>query len=373
MSKQLCYAACSFGLEAVVARQLEQLGLEEVRARDARVYFCADEEGIARANLWLSAADRVYLVLSEFSAATFEELFQGVKAITWADYLPKTALFPVLADSVRSTLKSVPDIQSVSKKAVVEALKGAYGVSFFRESGAQYQIYVSILADKVSVCLNTSGQGLNRRGYRVKNGPAPLRETLAAGIISLSRWRDRPFYDLTCGSGTIAIEAALQARNRAPGFFRQFDAEAWSEAYQKAFRRQQEQAEAAVKKEVQAQIFASDLNPKMVEMAEFHAKRAGVADLIRFSVADARDFAPKTPEGTVFSNPPYAIRMGEKKQVRELYRDMGTRLRELAHFKSYFICADEQFESAYGKQADKKRKLYNGNIKCTFYQYFRSE
>lgn len=371
MSKYLCYAACSFGLEAVVARELESLGMEEVATRDARVYFRADETGIARANLWLAAADRVYLVISEFSAATFEELFQGVKAIPWGDYLPKTALFPVLGDSVRSTLKSVPDIQSVSKKAVVEALKVAYGVSFFKESGEQYQIYVSILADTVSVCLNTSGNGLNRRGYRVKNGPAPLRETLAAGIISLSRWRDRPFYDITCGSGTIAIEAALRAQNRAPGLFRQFDAEAWTAEYKKAFARELEQARGAIKKDTDVQIFASDLNAKMVEMAAFHAKRAGVADLIRFSVADAREFAPQTESGTVFSNPPYAIRMGDRKQVLELYRALGKRLRPMEQFKCYFICADEQFESAYGRPADKKRKLYNGNIKCTFYQYFR--
>ena len=371
MNKALCYAACSFGLEAVVARELEQLGLEEIEKRDARVYFRGNEAGIARANLWLSAADRVYLVLSEFRAETFEELFQGVKAIPWADYLPKTALFPVLADAVRSTLKSVPDVQSVSKKAVVEALRSAYGVSFFKESGQQYQIYVNILADQASVCLNTSGNGLNRRGYRIKNGPAPLRETLAAGIISLSRWHDRPFYDLTCGSGTIAIEAAMRSKNRAPGLFRQFDAEDWNAEYRKAFGQELERAREAVKSNAETRIFASDIDPKMVEMAKFHAKRAGVADLIAFSVADVREFEPQTPMGTLFSNPPYAIRMGDSKQVRELYRRMGKRLKALEDFKCYFICADEQFESAYGRPADKKRKLYNGNIKCTFYQYFR--
>ena len=204
MEKGLCYAACSFGLEAVVARELRQLGIEEVWARDARVYFRADVEQIARANLWLCAADRVYLVLAEFCAQTFEQLFQGIKAIPWADYLPKSARFPVLADSVRSGLKSVPDIQSVSKKAVVEAMKEVYGISFFKEGGTLYQIYVNILADTASVCLNTSGEGLNRRGYRIKNGPAPLRETLAAGIILLSRWNMMARCRLPATAGSIS-------------------------------------------------------------------------------------------------------------------------------------------------------------------------
>ncbi len=371
MEKRLCYAACSFGLEAVVARELRQLGIEEVWARDARVYFRADVEQIARANLWLCAADRVYLVLAEFCAQTFEQLFQGIKAIPWADYLPKSARFPVLADSVRSGLKSVPDIQSVSKKAVVEAMKEVYGISFFKEGGTLYQIYVNILADTASVCLNTSGEGLNRRGYRIKNGPAPLRETLAAGIILLSRWKDRPFYDITCGSGTIAIEAARRAKNCAPGLFRQFDAQMWDDQYRAAFRAEKERAQQEMRESVEMPIFAWDIDPKMVEMARFHARMARVENCIHFAQADALCFEPKTQIGTVFSNPPYAIRMGERKQVRELYRGLGRRLLGMENMKCYFISADEQFELAYGRRADKKRKLYNGNIQCTFYQYFR--
>lgn len=367
----LCYAACSFGLEAVVSRQLKELGMKEVTARDARVYFYADEEALAKANLWVAAADRIYLVLKEFSAHSFGELFEGIRDYPWQEVLAKDARFPVLADSVRSTLKSVPDIQKISKKAIVESLKKSYGVSFFKESGMTYEIYVSILADRVSMCLNTSGNGLNRRGYRVRNCVAPLRETLAAGMIELTRWRDRPFYDITCGSGTIAIEAARKARHIAPGMGREFAAQFWSDEMSSVFRKARLEAEAAVLSRVDVPIFASDLDENMVQMSKFHARRGGVLDDIKFSVTDAREFLPETQTGTVVSNPPYAIRLGQQDEVRALYKGLGQRMRELSDFKYYFLCADEHFESSFGKKADKKRKLYNGNVRCFFFQYFR--
>jgi len=368
-----CYAACSFGLEAVVARELKDLGIENIVSRDARVYFDADAEQLAAANIWLSAADRVYVVVGEFEAHTFDELFEGVRSLPWADYLPKDASFPVSGDAVRADLMSVSDIQSITKKAIVEKLKAAYGVSFFKESGWEFPVYVNNLANKVTVSLNASGQGLNRRGYRIRNCKAPIRETLAAGIIRLSRWYDRPFYDIMCGSGTIAIEAALKAQNRAPGLYRKFAAERWDDALAEAFRVQREKADDLFVKHPDIEIFASDIDPEMVEMTRFHARKAGVEDIIDISRADATKFEPKTAMGTLVSNPPYAMRLGEKDEVQHLYKNLGKVFRELKDFRYYFICADENFSKTFGIREDKKRKLYNGNIRCHLYQYFRKQ
>lgn len=371
MEKYRCYAACAFGLESVVVQELKSIGMENVAAKDARVYFDGDIQEIARANLCLSAADRVYLVVREFRAATFAELFDQVTEIEWADILPKSARFPVLADSVRSQLKSVPDIQKLGKKAVVEAMKRRHGLAFYRENGAAYSIYINILADKATVCLNTSGMGLNRRGYRVHNGPAPLRETLAAGLIYLTRWSDRPFYDIMCGSGTIAIEAALKARGIAPGVNRKFDMDGWGQEWQAAMEREREQAKALALAQPRAKIFASDIDPQAVKMAQFHARRAGVLGDIAFSVADAREFSPKTERSTLVMNPPYAVRLGEEAEVAALYRDMGQVLSRQNTVSYYVLSGDDKFERKFGKEADKRRKVYNGNIKCCFYQYFR--
>lgn len=366
------YAACSFGLEAVVAAELRDLGIEDVSVRDGRVYFSCGLQGLAQACMWLSAADRVYMVLAEFPAETFDALFEGVKAVNWEDYLPKSARFPVLADSVRSVLKSVPDIQRISKKAVVEALRRAHGLSFYRENGTEYGIYISLLADTATAALNVCGQGLNRRGYRVRNSAAPLRETLAAGLIRIARWRDRPFYDPTCGSGTIAIEAAMKARRMAPGLNRSFACEAWGEEWSIPFASARQNARDSVLQKAGAEIFASDIDGKMVEMAQFHARRAGVAEDIVFEKADVQEFAPKiSGPSTLISNPPYAIRIGDAPEVQALYAGMGRRLRQQPEVKAYILTADAEFERAFGKRADKKRKLYNGNIKCCYYQYFR--
>lgn len=370
-NKLRCYAACSFGLEAVVARELEALGIGGIESRDARVYFEADARQLAAANLWLSAADRVYIVVGEFSAVTFDELFEGVRAIPWEQYLPRDAAFPVTGDAVRAELMSVSDIQAVAKKAIVERLKAAYGLSFFRESGWTYPIYINNLANRVTVSLNASGVGLNRRGYRTRNAKAPIRETLAAGLIRLSRWYDRPFYDILCGSGTIAIEAALQAQKRAPGLYRSFAAEKWSDAMQAAFAEERERARDLFVKHPDIQIFASDIDPQMLELTEFHAKKAGVEDIVQISRQDATKFVPATVQGTLISNPPYAMRLGEKKEVDALYRGLGKALLGLEDFRLYFICADEDFSKTFGRKEDKRRKLYNGNIRCYFYQYFR--
>ena len=368
--KMQCFASCSFGLEAVVANELTAMGAEP-SSRDARVYFEADEAMLARANLRLSAADRVYIVLKEFKATTFEELFEGVRSISWTDWLDRHSVFPVLGDSVRSVLKSVPDIQSISKKAIVESLKSAYSLNFFKEDGIKKTVYVSILSDTVTVSINASGNGLNRRGYRVRNVPAPLRENLAAGLIKLTRWYDRPFYDIMCGGGTIAIEAALMAKHEAPGLKRDFDFMQWGDGFKKAYDLERESALSEIITKPDVEIFASDIDEKTLSVAKFHARRAGVLDMIRFSVADARDFEPQTDCGTIITNPPYAVRLNTQEDAHALYAELGARLQRLKNFKFYIICADDKFESKFGIKADKKRKLYNGNIKCCYYQYFR--
>lgn len=370
-NKYLCYAACSFGLEAVVARELTALGFEEIKTRDARVYFSADELGIAKANLWLRTADRVYLVVNEFYADSFDMLYDKVSEISWQTYLSKNAAFPVNGDAIRSTLGSVSDIQSIGKKAIVDAMTKAYHAKFFKEDGAEYPVYISVLSDEVTVSLNTSGIGLNRRGYRVKNSTAPLRETLAAGMIHLSRWRDRPFYDPMCGSGTIVIEAALQAQNRAPGLLRKFAAQYWSDAFKAAFEAAREEASGLYQRKVDIEIFASDIDEKVLETADFHIKRAGVDGIVRLKKTNVYDFSSETEAGTLITNPPYAMRMGEEKECHALYKKLGERLLPLNDFRCYFICADEDFEKHYGRRADKKRKLYNGNIRCNYYQYFK--
>ena len=370
MDKFLCYAACSFGLEFAVANELKDMGIEP-HSKDAKVFFYADTAQIAMANIRLACADRIYLVIDQFKAFTFDELFENVKAIEWSKYLSKHSAFPVLADSVRSNLKSVSDIQKICKKAVVESLKRSYGLSFYKEDAEQKSIYISILSDEVTVSLNTSGMGLNRRGYRIKNATAPLRETLAAGLIRLTKWYDRPFYDIMCGSGTIAIEAALKLKNIAPGLNRKFESENWDSDFSAAFSKERRAARANIKRESLPPIFAFDIDPKILDMARFHAKRAGVDNMIEFAKKDATEFNALTQSGTIISNPPYAVRMGEKQAVHELYTNVGKALIPLSDYKYYFICSDEEFEKYFGKKCDKKRKVYNGNMKCNFYQYFK--
>lgn len=357
-----CFASCAFGLEGVTSRELKDLKVAETDARDARVYFSVDEAGIARANLWLRTADRVYIELKTFTAVTFDELFEGVRAIKWSDIIPKNAAFIVNADSVGSRLFSVSDIQSIAKKATAVSLMAGHRVSLLPETGERYDIHIKILRDTVSVCLNTSGQGLNRRGYRAVNVAAPIRETLAAGLVLLSGWRDGELADPLCGSGTIAIEAAMIAQGIAPGLRRSFDAESWN-GYARAWRDERKAASESSSGNTPV-IFASDIDPKAVSAADRNAKAAGVN--IRIFKADVKDFARR--QCTVLTNPPYAERLGEKNSVHQLYGDMGRAF--TASDKKYIITADEEFERFFGKRASRKRKLYNGSIRCTYYQYF---
>jgi putative N6-adenine-specific DNA methylase len=370
MEKRQYYAACAFGLEAVVAHELKRLAVEEIETRDARVYFKADEEGLAQANVCLRCADRIYMVLSEFFARTFEELFDGVAQARFGDLIPPKAKMPVAGDAVGSVLGSVSDIQAVSKRAVIESMKRSYGNIVFEESKSTYQIYVSIVRDQVSVCLNTSGAGLNRRGYRVKNSTAPLKETLAAALLKIARWYAHPLYDPMCGSGTIAVEGAMMAQNIMPGASRSFAAQHFSSEFKRAFDIEKQRAADGVRISG-VPIFASDIDKDALELAKFHAGRAGVLESIRFSRADAVRFTQETDDACIVTNPPYAQRMGEQKDVDRLYKQIGKAFFAHPDNKVFVLTADNGFESKFGRRADKKRKLYNGNIKCTFYQYFR--
>ena len=370
MEKRQYYAACAFGLEAVVARELKRLDITDVAARDARVYFKADEAGLARANVCLRCADRIYMVLSEFPARTFEELFEGVSRTDFGGMIPPKAKMPVAGDAVSSVLGSVSDIQAVSKRAVIESMKRTHGNIVFEETKSAYQIYVSILRDEVSVCLNTSGAGLNRRGYRVKNSEAPLKETLGAALLKIARWYAHPLYDPMCGSGTIAVEAAMMAKNIMPGANRSFAAQHFGSEFKRAFDIEKQRAADGVKP-AGAPVFASDIDGAAIELAKFHAERAGVLEDIRFSRANVADFTLQTPDACIVTNPPYAQRMGEQKEVDRLYGKMGKAFFKDPDNKVFVLTADSGFENKFGRRADKKRKLYNGNIKCTYYQYFK--
>ncbi len=368
--KYRCYASCAFGIEGVLADELKKLGFEDVAAQDARVYFSADEVGVARANVFLRTADRVYIVLGEFEATTFDELFEAVRRIDFASMLPSDARFPVDANCVRSELMSVSDVQAVSKKAVVRALERTYNIKRFEENGNVFNIYVNIHKNLVTVALNTSGAGMNRRGYRLKNAQAPLKETLAAALILISRWGRRDFIDPMCGSGTIAIEAAMMAANMAPGIKRRFDAQNYSNAFKAAFADMRTLAKESITP-AKARVFASDIDRRSLALAREHAHNMDVAELISFKNASALQLAQPDQPASIITNPPYAVRMGERKEVERLYRDMGRVFGALGDTKVFVICAAEDFEKLYGKKADKKRKLYNGNLKCTYYQYFR--
>lgn len=368
--KYECYASCSFGLEGILAREIRDLGLEDVRTENALVRFEADAVGIAKANIELRTADRVYIVLGRFPAKTFAALFEGVKALPFEEWLPENASFPTAGNAVQSALMSVADIQSITKKAIVSALQRRYRTERFPENGHRYQIFANNFQDEFTIALNTSGAGLNRRGYRVETVAAPLRETLAAALILIARWRWRDFYDPMCGGGTIAIEAAMMAARIAPGARRSFDAEWFSPAFQEAF--------AEVRREVRARetvpemgIFASDVDSRCIQAARKNAEAAGVADFIRFAVQDVAAFEEPEKPAAVISNPPYAMRIGEQREVEELYRRMGLVFRPLEDTVCFFLTPSQDFERLYGAKADKKRKLYNGNVQCWYYQYFR--
>ena len=364
---------CLFGLEGLVADELRRMDLPEVRAEDGRVFFSGTLADCVRANISLRCGERVLLQLGSFPAPTFDALFEGVRALPWGSLLPKDAAFPVTGYCLNSALFSVPDCQRIVKKAVVESMKTRWKLEQFPETGAEYKIRFSIRKDQADLFLDTSGTPLHKRGYRPAHTEAALRETLAAAMVKLARYRGKgDFCDPFCGSGTIAIEAALAALNRAPGLYRSFAAENWAFVDPALWR--QARAEALVAEYTgDYHITASDIDPRAVQIAQENAVRAGVEHLIDFRVADAAAFSQKTERGVIVTNPPYGERLLDVQQAEELYRRFGAALSKPGNegWSLYLLSSDADFERCYGKPADKKRKLYNGMIKCDLYMYFK--
>lgn len=368
MSNWNLVATCAFGLESLTARELKDLGYD-ITSENGLVRFQGDDSAIARSNLWLRTAERIFIDLTSFPATTFESLFQGVQAIPWEDILPRNATFPVIGKSVKSVLHSVPACQSIVKKAIVERMKQAYHQDIFPETGPEYKIEVSLLKDVASIRIDTSGSGLHRRGYRKLNATAPLRETLAAALVLLSRWdAHRPFVDPMCGSGTIAIEAALYGLRRAPGLLRSFAAEHWSESLKSAYMDAREEA-ADLARNMTLDITASDVDEDVLELTYRHLDFAQLQGKVRVEKADVRKFRPKLPYGCIISNPPYGERLMSVEETERLYREIGRAFKELGTWSVFMLTSDPHFERLYGKRADKRRKLYNGRIETQLYQY----
>lgn len=371
MAKYELIATSAFGLESIVAKELKRLGYKDLRVENSKVTYIGDEECICKSNLWLRCADRIFIKLAEFTATSFEELFQGAKNIDWADYLPEDANFIVNAKSVKSQLFSLSDIQSIVKKAIVEKMKDTYEVDWFEESGSVYPILVSILNDTVTISLDTSGEALHKRGYREKGNAAPLKETLAAAMVILSGWRyDRNFVDPFCGSGTIPIEAAMIARNIAPGLNRKFACEEWDFIISSlTWKKVRKEAYEAIIYDKEFNIFGYDIDSKIIPIARQNAVKAGVDDCIHFQTQPVTDLSSHKHYGTIVCNPPYGERLNEKSDVELLYKNMGNTFTKLDTWSYFIITSYEGFEECFGKKSDKNRKLYNGRIQCYYYQY----
>ena len=375
MSRIELIATATFGLEAVVKREIEALGYAITGSQDGRLTFMADERGIARANLWLRSADRVYVKMAEFRAQTFEELFQNAAGIPWEEWIPFEGKFTVVGTSVKSALHSVPACQSIVKKAIVSRLQQTYGDVTFPETGAAYTVRFAFQKDVCCVMMDTSGAGLHKRGYRVMDVAAPIKETLAAAMVSLSFFKaGRLMADPFCGSGTIAIEAAMQAKNIAPGLSRRFASEGWDFIPKDVWKDERAKAFAAMRTDEElagTKILASDIDPKAVKAARENAIEAGVDDLIEFSVQPFRKFCARgsLPErGIVLTNPPYAQRIGEQKDLDRIYADLAAFCKVNPSWSVFLITADKTFESKFGRPADRRRKLYNGTIETCYYQ-----
>ena len=369
MNKIQYCVPCLFGLEGIAGDELRRLNLEDVQVENGRVLFSGDESALARASIGLRTGERILIRLADFPAKSFEELFQGVYNAPLEDYIPKEGAFPVKGHCLNSQLMSVPDCQAIIKKAASKRLGETYGVTWLPETGAKYQLQFSLMNDRVQLYLDTTGPGLHKRGYRAVGNDAPLRETLAAAMVLLTRYRGREFlWDPFCGSGTIVIEAALIARNQAPGLRRRFAGEAFAWSDPQVWNRAREEAK---DKEFRGEyrILGSDNDPKCVSLAMANARKAGVGELIRFQDGDATKLPLPAQEGILICNPPYGERMMEQQSAQRLYAALGRHLKFADGWKKYIITSEPEFEHYFGARADKKRKLYNGMIKCDYYMY----
>ena len=357
------------GIEAVTKRELNKLGIEDAPAKNGRISFRGDEKTVALCNLYLRTANRVYITVANFHAVTFDELYDGVYSVEWQDYLPADAKIIVSAKCNSSALMAYSSCQSVAKKAICQKTCLKYGV-FPSETGSRYKIEVSVLKNVITVSLDTSGEGLHRRGYRGLVGDAPLKETVAAALVELSVWNpERPLVDLFCGSGTIPIEAALIATNTPPGIHRDFDFLHWQNFDFSFYEEIKEKAYAEIHREKDLYVSGFDIDEKQISLARKHAELAGVADIIYFQRADMRDFSNKRKRGVIISNPPYGERLMTRKQIVSLYEDLSSVYSRLEDWCIYILTSVEDFERIFGKKADKTRKLYNGKLECRYYTY----
>ena len=366
-------ATCLFGLEHLLGEEIEALGYERLSTIDGRITFLGDEEAVALSNIFLRYAERVYIKLGSFRAESFEELFEGTRALPWADFIGRDDIFPVKGHAIRSKLHSIPDCQAIVKKAVVRSMSERYGISIFPEEGVKYQIEFFILNDIATLMIDTSGTPLHKRGYRRDSLGAPIRETLAAAIAAISRPRENVLlWDPMCGSGTIAIEAALQMKNIAPGVRRHFAAEEFPFIDKKIWLSAREEAREG-ERPTEFQAYATDIDTAAVALAEKNATLAGVSDCVNVFRADARKILAEGRRGTIVTNPPYGERLGTQREAEALYREIGEHFRGLSPWQVYVITSHPGFERFYGRKADKVRKLYNGMLPCYLYQYFKND
>ncbi|KXG43548.1 THUMP domain-containing class I SAM-dependent RNA methyltransferase [Tepidibacillus decaturensis] len=370
MQKVNLIATSTFGLEAVVADEVKKLGYE-VKVDNGKVEFTTDLSAIAKTNLWLRTSDRIRLKIGEFKVTTFEELFEKTKSLPWADWIPKNGQFPVEGKSVKSKLFSVPDVQAITKKAIVESLKKTYKVEWFEENGPIFKVEVALLKDIATLTIDTSGPGLHKRGYRDWIGAAPLKETMAAALIQITKWNpDLPLIDPFCGSGTIPIEAALIGQNIAPGMNREFVSESWPIIPRDIWRQARAETHDLAQYDRPLEILGSDIDGEILKVAKRNAYEAGVDEQIHFQRMDVRQIMSEQKYGAIICNPPYGERLSDRREVEQLYIDMGRVFTKLDTWSYYILTSYEKFETLFGKPATKKRKLYNGNLKVDYYQYF---
>ncbi len=364
-------ATTTFGIEAVTAKELKALGYEDLKVENGRVTFEGDEMDIAICNTWLRTAERLFIKMAEFKALSFEELFQGTLAVDWGNLIPEDGNMHIIGKSVKSQLHSVPDCQGIVKKAVVESMKKKYDSEWFSEEGPEYKIEVAILRDIVTLSVDTSGVGLHKRGYREYAGEAPLKETLAAALVLISKWdSSRVLADPLCGSGTIAIEAALIAKNIAPGINRKFACELWPSMEADVWAQVREGARKTVNMD-EVEILASDINGDLLRTAIANAEKAGVKEFIKFQKIPMQTFTSRQKYGVIITNPPYGERLGEIAEIKRLQVDLGEMYESLNEWSCFVITANGDFQKDFGKKSDKNRKLYNGRLLCYYYQYIK--
>ncbi len=364
-------ATTTFGVEAIVKKETKNLGYKVKEVKNGSITFTGDKMAICRANLWLRSAERVLLKIGEFNATDFDQLYERTKTLPWTKWLPKNAEFPVTGKSVSSKLHHVPSCQSIVKKAVVDSMKEKYKCNWFNEDGPTYKIQVALLKDKATITIDTSGVGLHKRGYRELATTAPIQETIAAAMIYLSRWdKDRVLIDPFCGSGTIPIEAAMIAKNIAPGLKRKFASEKWHNIPDKIWNSAREEANDKINKNIEPRlIMGTDINKDVIGIARHHAQRAGVSNIVHLQTRSFADFNTSRKYGYIIANPPYGERLNDN-NIEKLYKNMGKKLLQLSTWSLYILTSHMNFEKLFGKKSSKRRKLYNGGIMCNYYQYY---